>query len=178
MEALSVKDIVRENKKNAEMFDIFMAERIIFPGGVPGGHLCQFLTDEFRKGRVPLRGEMAKYDPVKEQAIVVVPREWGANTPDELVGAIVGVEVIGTIPIAEDQPDDGEILVVRLTEPGDGDGPADWVRFGNGGLNETDVHLGWDVWVDYPPGIPSAFPEEEPEPDPDDSDDSDGEGYW
>ena len=175
MEKLNVKQIVWENRENTEAFGVFMAERIIFPGGVPGGHLCQFLADEFQKGRVPIRGERAKYDPLKEKSIVVVPRGWGVNTPDELVGALVGVSVVGTIPIAEDRPDEGEILVVRLTEPGDGDGPADWVRFGNGGLNETDVHLGWDTWVDYPPGVPSAFPEPEPD-DPAPTDDD--EGYW
>lgn len=177
MEELSVKDIVWSNKRYTEVFGIFMSERLVVPDGRPGKLLRQFLAEERQEGRVPLLGGGPLYRPLEERSIVITPREWGVETPDELVGALVGVKVVGTIPIAEDDPSAGEILVVRLTEPDEGDGPADFVRCGDGGFTETDVHLGWDTWVDYPPGIPSAFPEEEPDPDPA-TDDNDDEGYW
>lgn len=178
MEELSVKDVVWSNKRNTETFGIFMSERIIRPDGCPVQLLRQFLAEERLEGRVPLLGGGPLYRPLEERTIVVAPRTWGAETPDELVGALVGVKVIGVIPIAEDDPSAGEILIVRLTEP-DGVTPADFVRAGDGGLHETDVYLGWDTWVDYPPGIPSAFPAEEPESDdPATDDNDDDEGYW
>lgn len=177
MEELKVADVVWFNKHNTETFGPFMTERIILPDGRSGELLSQFLADERREGRYPFLGDGQLYRPLEEGSVVVAPREWKATTPDELAGALVGVEVIGTIPVAEDDPEHGEILVVRLTEP-DGAVPADFVRVGPRVRTETDVHLGWDTWIDYPPGIPSAFTEEEPEPDPDDDPDSDDEGYW
>ena len=130
------------------------------------------------EGRYPLLGDGALYRPIEERSIVVVPREWGATTPDELAGALVAVKVIGTIPVAEDEPDNGEILVVRLTDA-DGSAPADFVRVGTTTRTETDVPLGWDTWVDYPPGIPTAFPEEATESEPSsDTTTDDDEGYW
>lgn len=185
MEEIRVSEVVRMNKKNTKVFGPFMSERIVCPDGRPGQLLSQFLAEERLQGRYPLLGDGPLYRPIEEGTIVVTPRKWGATTPDELVGALVGVTVIGTIPVAEDDPDAGEILIVRLTEP-DGTAPADFVRAGlitgilRAGLTsgvETEINLGWDTWVDYPPGIPTAFPEEEPEPAPD-SDDTDDEGYW
>ena len=180
MEELSVMAVVENNKINAKAFGPFMSERIVLPDGRPGDLLCQFLAEERLEGRYPLLGDGALYRPVEQGTIVVAPREWGATTPDELAGALVAVKVIGTIPVAEDEPEAGEILVVRLTEP-DGVAPADFVRVGTTTRTETDVPLGWDTWVDYPPGVPTAFPaEEEPEPTPapDDDPDDDDEGYW
>lgn len=173
MEALNVAAIVKANKTNTKVFGPFMSERIILSDGRTGNTLCQFLADERREGRYPLLGDGPLYRPIQEGTVVVAPRTWGVTTPDELTGALVGIEVIGTIPVAEDEPEAGEILVVRLTEP-DGVAPADFVRSAPTIRTETDVCLGWDVWVDYPPGIPSAFPAEDPEPDDDDND----EGYW
>ena len=175
MEELKVADVVKSNKKNTIVFGPFMSERIILPDGRLGETLRQFLAEERLQGRYPLLGNGPLYRPLQEGTVVVAPRSWGAKTPDELAGALVGIEVIGTIPVAEDEPDSGEILVIRLTEP-DGTSPADFVRSGPTTRTETDAPLGWDTWVDYPPGIPSAFPEEEPEPD--DNDDDDDEGYW
>lgn len=177
MEELSVKEVVAENRKNTKTFGVFMSARIIEPDGRPGKFLRQFLAEERLQGRYPLLGEGSLYDPLKWDAIIVAPREWGATTPDELVGALVGVRVVGTIPIASGGHMTGEILVVRLTEP-DGTSPADYVRAGLAAKVETDIQLGWDCWVDYPPGIPSAFPEEESEPAPDSDDSDDDEGYW
>ena len=174
MEDLKVVDVVRGNKRNVKVFGPFMSERIVLRDGRLGETLRQFLAEERLAGRYPLLGNGPLYRPIEEGSVVVVPRTWGATTPDELAGALVGIEVIGTIPVAEDEPAAGEIVVVRLTEP-DGTVPADFVRVAPTTRTETDVCLGWDVWVDYPPGIPSAFPaEEEPEPD----DDDDDEGYW
>lgn len=174
MEDLKVAAVVLANKVNTAAFGPFMSEHIVLPDGRLGDTLCQFLAEERLYGRYPLLGDGALYRPIEEGTIVVVPREWGATTPDELTGALVAVEVIGTIPVAEDEPDNGEILVVRLTDA-DGSAPADFVRVGTTAKTETDVALGWDTWVDYPPGIPSAFSaEEEPDPAPDDDD----EGYW
>ena len=174
MEDLKVAAVVLANKVNTAAFGPFMSERIILPDGRPGDLLCQFLAEERLDDRYPLLGDGALYRPIEERSIVVVPREWGATTPDELAGALVAVEVIGTIPVAEDEPAAGEILIVRLTEP-DGSAPADFVRVGPTVRTETDVPLGWDTWVDYPPGIPTAFPAEDPDPTDDDDDD---EGYW
>lgn len=176
MEELSVLAVVRENKRNTKIFGAFMSEHIVLPDGRLGNTLCQFLAEERLDGRYPLLGDGALYRPIEQGTIVVAPREWGATTPDELAGALVGVSVIGTIPVAEDEPDSGEILVVRLTDA-DGSAPADFVRVGTTTRSETDVPLGWDTWVDYPPGIPSAFPEE-PDPESDPTDDEDDEGYW
>ena len=181
MEEIRVVDVVENNKINTKAFGPFSHERIILPDGRPGETLLQFLAEERLAGRYPILGDGALYRPVEERSIVVVPREWDVTTPDELTGALVGVDVVGTIPISEDDPDAGEVRVIRLIEP-DGTAPADFVRAGVGGYSETDLYLGWDTWVDYPPGIPTAFPEEEeeaPEPDPDTADDdNDDEGYW
>lgn len=174
MEDLSVRNIVRANKANNKVFGPFMSERIILPDGRTGDTLRQFLAEERLQGRYPLLGNGPLYRPIEEGSVIVAPRAWGVTTPDELAGALVGVEVIGTIPVAEDAPEHGEIVVVRLTEP-DGTVPADYVRSAPVIRTETDVCLGWDTWVDYPPGIPTAFQaEEEPESDPTDDD----EGYW
>lgn len=173
MEDLKVADIVRANKRNTKIFGAFMSERLVLPDGRLGETLRQFLAEERLQGRYPLQGNGPLYRPIKEGTVVVVPRTWGATTPAELAGALVGIEVIGTIPVAEDEPSAGEILVVRLTDP-DGTVPADFVRSSPTIRTETDVPLGWDTWVDYPPGIPTAFPAEDPEPD----DDNDDEGYW
>ena len=178
MENMSVKQVVQENKKNAKAFSVFMDERIINED--IGPRLDQFLANERERGLYPLLGG-GYYNPLQEGVIVVAPRKWGVTTPNELIGALVGVTVIGTIPVAEDLPEHGEIIIVQLTEPDDGEGPADFVRAGDGGRAETDICLGWDCWVDYPPGVPTAFPaEEEPEPTPapDDDPDDDDEGYW
>ena len=180
MEVLSVKEVVRENKRNLKSLSVFMDERIVRSNGELGPRLDQFLAGERQMGLYPLLGG-AYYKPLQEGVIVTAPKSWGITTPNELVGALVGVRVIGSIPVAEDRPEHGEIHIVRLTEPDDGDGPVDWVRAGGPPKCDTDLHLGWDVWVDYPLGIPTAFPEEE-EPDSDsdsapDSDDDD-EGYW
>ena len=178
MEELRVVDVVRMNKKNTKVFGPFMSEHVILPDGRTGNTLCQFLADERREGRYPLLGDGPLYRPIQEGTVVVAPRTWGVTTPDELTGALVGIEVIGTIPVAEDEPEAGGILVVRLTEP-DGVAPADFVRSAPTIRTETDVCLGWDTWVDYPPGVPTAFPEPEPDPEPDDDPtDDDDEGYW
>lgn len=180
MEELNVVNVVEANKLNTKAFGPFMSERIILPDGRPGETLLQFLAEERLAGRYPILGDGALYRPVEERSIVVVPREWDATTPDELTGALVGVDVVGTIPVAEDLPEHGEILVVRLTEP-DGANPADYVRSAPVIRTETDVCLGWDTWVDYPPGIPTALPEEEApesEPSPDTTTDDDAESYW
>ena len=176
MEEMRVVDVVESNKMNVKTFGPFMSERIIHPDGRPGETLIQFLAEERLAGRYPLLGDGALYRPIEEGTVVIAPREWGATTPDELAGALVSVEVIGTIPVAEDEPDNGEILIVRLTDA-DGSAPADFVRVGPTVRTETDVALGWDTWVDYPPGIPSAFSAEEPDLTPDTTDDDD-EGYW
>lgn len=177
MENMSVKQVVQENKKNAKAFSVFMDERII--NDDIGPRLDQFLANARERGLYPLLGG-DYYKPLQEGVIVICPKSWGITTPNELIGALVGVTVIGTIPVADDIPEHGEILIVQLTEPDEGDGPADFVRAGDGGRFETDLKLGWDTWVDYPPGIPTAFPsEEETESDPTpDTIDDDDEGYW
>ena len=179
MEELRVVEVVRMNKKNTKVFGPFMSERIVLPDGRLGETLRQFLAEERWWGRYPLLGNGPLYRPIEEGTVVVAPKNWGVSTPDELAGALVAVEVIGTIPVAEDEPDNGEILVVRLTDA-DGTAPADFVRSSPVIRTGTDVHLGWDCWVDYPPGIPTAFPaeEEEEEPDPAHTTDDDDEGYW
>lgn len=183
MEELSVASVVKANKANNKAFGAFMTERIVRPDGGPSKILSQFLAEERLEGRYPLRGNGREYRPLKEEVIIVAPKAWGATNPSDLVGALVGVTVIGTIPIIKDNRKTMEIIVVRLTDP-DGTAPADFVRAGWAPVVETEVYLGRDTWVDYPPGIPSAFPEEsEPEeeaettsdPTPDDDDD---EGYW
>lgn len=175
MEELSVKEVVQENKRNAEAFGVFMSGRIVLPDGRPGQLLSQFLAEERLQGRYPLLGrESSPYKPLKWDAIIVAPREWGATIPDELVGALVGVSVVGNIPISSGGHMTGEIRIIRLTEP-DGTTPTEFVRADLSSEVETDIQLGWDTWVDYPPGIPTAFPPEEPESDHTPDDD---EGYW
>ena len=169
MEPINVKDVVMENKLNTETFGIFMSERFHDRSLPAGVSLRQFLADEFREGRVPLRGRDSNYDPVKERVIVMAPREWGADTPDELVGASVRFNMIGTIPIS-DEPDDGKITVVRLTEPTAGATPDvvfdDFWCVENAAL----FGIGRNVWVRLVPPPPMS------ELDDDDSDDD--EGYW
>lgn len=179
MEELSVAAVVKANKINAKTFGPFMSERIILPDGRLGDLLCQFLAEERLAGRYPLLGNGPLYRPIEEGVVVVAPRTWGVTTPDELTGALVGVDVVGTIPVDEYDSSAGEILVVRLTEP-DGIAPADFVRSGPAFRTETDVCLGWDVWVDCPTGIPSAF-SAEPFPTPEEAEkaeEEDPDNYW
>ena len=171
MEELRVASVVRENKKNTKAFGTLMSERIVLPDGGPGEILSQFLAEERREGRYPLLGDGQTYRPLKEETIIVAPKGWGATVPEDLVGALVGVEVVGSIPIIKGQHPTMEISVVRLTEP-DGNSPADFVRAEWKSCVETDVYLGRDTWVDYPPGIHTQ-PEPETTPEEDDT-----EGYW
>ena len=166
MEKINVKDIVTANKKNTEVFGIFMSERIN-----AGRSLRQFLADELQEGRVPLRGEESSYDPIKERVIIMVPREWGADSPDELVGAAVRFHMIGTIPVSDD---DGKITVVRLTEPTPDSKPD--VVFDDHWLVETAAlcPIGCDTWVRLNP--PPMNLGDDPDSDDDDSDED--EGYW
>lgn len=172
MEELRVASVVRENKKNTKAFGTLMSERIVLPDGGPGEILSQFLAEERREGRYPLLGDGKTYRPLKEETIIVAPREWGATTPNDLIGALVGVEVVGSIPITKDNILTAEIIVVRLTEP-DGSTPADFVRAAWKSCVETDVYLGMDTWVDYPPGIHT-----QPEPEPAPTQEEEDEGYW
>lgn len=151
MENLSISDIVKLNKTNTKALGQFMSERIDLPDGRPGELLSQFLAAERREGRYPLLGDGA-YRPILEETIIVAPREWGATTPDDLIGAHVGVQVIGTIPIIKDHQPTLEILIVRLTEP-DGTEPPGLVYAGWTSVSETDIYLGRDTWVNYPVAI-------------------------
>ena len=166
MEKISVTEIVRENKKNVEIFGVFMSEHIN-----DGRSLRQFLADEFRKGRVPLRGMGGNYDPIKERVIVIVPREWGADSPDELVGAAVRFGMVGTIPISDD---DGDLTVVRLTEPTPDCEPD--IVFDDHWLVENAAlcPIGCNTWVRLNP--PPMNLGDDPDSDDDDSDED--EGYW
>ena len=166
MEKISVTEIVRENKKNVEVFGVFMSEHIN-----DGRSLRQFLAEERLEGRVPLRGEGSNYDPILDRVIVLVPHEWGADDPTELVGAEVRFSMIGTIPISDDT-DDGKITVVRLTEAS-ADAEPD-VVFDDSWVVETAAlcPLGRTTWVRLnPPPLTLGD-----DPDPDD-DDSYNEGY-
>lgn len=179
MEEIRVTDVVRANKRNVRVFGPFMSEHIVLQDGRLGETLRQFLADERLQGRYPIMGNGPLYRPVEEGAVVVAPRTWGVTTPDELTGALVGVDVVGTIPVDEYDSSAGEILVVRLTEP-DGIAPADFVRSGPAIRTETDVCLGWDVWVDCPTGIPSAF-SAAPFPTPEEAEkaeEEDPDNYW
>ena len=172
MEELRVKEVVKANKANNKAFGAFMTERIVRPDGQPGDILAQFLAEERREGRYPLLGDGQTYRPLKEETIIVAPKAWGATTPGDMVGALVGIKVIGTIPVIKNNRMTAEISVVRLTEP-DGNSPADFVRAEWKSCVETDVYLGRDTWVDYPPGIHT---QPEPETTPEEEDDT--EGYW
>ena len=171
MEQINVKDVVMENKINTETFGIFMSERFLEHSLPAGASLRQFLADEFREGRVPLRGEGTRYDPVKERVIVMVPREWEADDPTELVGASVRVTMIGTIPIS-DAPDDGKITVVRLTAPTANSTPD--VVFDDSWVVENAAlfGLGEHVWVRLAPPPPMLFDSDDYE------EEEDSEGYW
>lgn len=180
MEELSVKDVVKFNKASTKVFGPFMSERIVLPEDSSGEILSQFLAEERRWGRYPLLGNGTAYQPIKEETIVVAPREWGATTPSDLVGALVGVKVIGTIPIIKDNHITAEILIVRLTDP-DGVTPADSVRADWASAVETDVYLGMDTWVDYPPGIhtqPEPFPTPEEAEKAEEEEEEDADNYW
>lgn len=148
MENLCIANIVKFNKDNAKALGQFMSERIDLPDGRPGKILSQFLAEERREGRYPLLGD-GSYRPIVEEVIVVAPREWGATTPADLIGARVGFQVIGTIPIIKDHQPTLEILVIRLTEP-DGTEPSNFVYAGWTSVSETDIYLGKDTWVNYP----------------------------
>ena len=176
MEELSVKEIVRANKANANTFGQFMTERIVRPDDSPGEILSQFLAEERLDGRYAILGDGQTDRPLQEETIIVAPKKRGFTRPDELVGALVGVSVIGTIPIIKDNILTAEIIIVRLTEP-DGISPADFVRAEWKSCVETDVYLGMDTWVDYPPGIHTQ-PEPEPESSPTPEEDEDDEDYW
>ena len=173
MEKLNVKDVVMANRKNTEAFGVFMSEHI--HAHKPGCSLRQYLADEFSKGRVPLRGRGSNYDAIKERVIVTVPREWGADTPDELVGASVRFNMIGTIPISDD-PDDGKITVVRLTEPTAGSTPD--VVFDDSWVVENAAlfGIGEHVWVRLAPPPMAELDDYEEEDDADD--DNDGEDSY
>lgn len=170
MELLNVKAVVRENKFNIEAFGVFMSERI-HVGARHGRSLRQFLSDEFREGRVPLRGRCSNYDPLKEKVIVTAPRDWWADAPDELIGAAVRFNMIGTIPVSDD-PDDGKITVIRLTEATSGSEPV--IIFDGTKVVENAAlfALGRNVWARLVP--PPMKWEDDPD---DDDNDSDDEGY-
>ena len=167
MEKISVTEIVRKNKKNVEVFGIFVSERIN-----AGRSLRQFLADELQEGRVPLLGEESSYDPIKERVIIMVPREWGADSPDELVGAAVRFHMIGTIPVSDD---DGTIDIVRLTEPTPGSTPD--VVFDDSWVVENAAlfSLGRNTWVRLVPPPPMNQLLDDLD---DDDDSDDDEGYW
>lgn len=170
MEKISVKEVVQENKKNVESFGVFMSECLH-----TGRSLRQFLAEERLEGRVPLRGEESNYDPIKERVIVLIPQTWGADDPTELVGAAVRFDMIGTIPISDD--DDGKITVVRLTEAAADTEPD--IVFDDSWIVENAAlcPLGRNAWVRlHPP--PPMIPDNEPDDNNDDDNDSDDEGYW
>ena len=179
MEELTVKDDVRENNRNDSALVIFIPEIIVPPHQTPGEISRLYLPEQRREGRYPLLGDGAAYRPIKEEAIIVAPKKWGATTPRDLVGACVGITVIGTIPIIKDNRLTAEILIVRLTEP-DGTAPADFIRADWTSVVETDVYLGMDTWVDYPPGIhfqpaPAPFPTPE---EAEKAEEEDPDNYW
>ena len=169
MEKMTVKDIVRENKKNTSVFGVFMSEHIN-----SGRSLRQFLAEERLKGRVPLRGEGSNYDPVKERVIIVAPREWGADAPDELVGASVRLDIIGLIPVSDD--DDGNITVIRLTEATPGFEPD--VVFDDSWVVENAAlcPIGRNTWVRLnPPPMDQLLDDYDPDDDDDNDNDNDND---